>query len=80
MMFINYSQLCYASTKENNSFELRLMNQGGTSSQQSKIIAQCSAGTSILDNDVTCFTSVAQVLKQKLTIKLAHLNLEFFFL
>lgn len=61
-LYFIYAQLCYASTKENNSFELRLMNQGGTNSQ-SKIIAQCSAGTSILDNDITCFTSVAQVLQ-----------------
>ena len=36
------------------------MNQGAMNSQ-SKIIAQCSAGTTALDNDITCYTSVAQV-------------------
>lgn len=55
-------QLCYAATKDNNSYEVRVISQGATSSQ-SKIIAQCSAGTTILDNDITCYTSVAQVKK-----------------
>lgn len=55
-----YFQLCYAATRDNNSYEVRVINQGANSSQ-SKIIAQCSAGTTILDNDITCYTSVAQV-------------------
>ncbi len=55
-----YFKLCYAATRDNNSYEVRVINQGATSSQ-SKIIAQCSAGTTIHDNDITCYTSVAQV-------------------
>lgn len=54
-------QLCYAATKENNSFEVRLINQGATTSSESKVIAQCKTATTILGNEVTCYTSVAQV-------------------
>ena len=61
-IYISLTQLCYASTKENNSFEVRLMSQGINSQAHSKIIAQCSAGSSMLGNDVTCYTSIAQVL------------------
>ena len=60
-IYISLTQLCYASTKENNSFEVRLMSQGINSQAHSKIIAQCSAGSSMLGNDVTCYTSIAQV-------------------
>lgn len=61
-LYIIYAQLCYATTKENNSFEVRLMNQG-LSQKQSRTIAQCSAGTSNSDSEVTCFTSIVQVLE-----------------
>jgi len=61
-LYIIYAQLCYASTKENNSFEVRLMSQG-LSKKQSRTIAQCSAGTSNSDSEVTCFTSIVQVLE-----------------
>ncbi|XP_032783325.1 uncharacterized protein LOC116921182 isoform X2 [Daphnia magna] len=61
-LYLIYAQLCYAATKDNNSYEVRVINQGAASSH-SKIIAQCSAGTTILDNDITCYTSVAQILQ-----------------
>jgi len=61
-LYLIYAQLCYASTTDNNSFEVRLMSQG-LSFKQSITIAQCSAGTSYLNNEVTCFTSIVQVLK-----------------
>ena len=60
--FGTVSQLCYAVTRENNSFEVKVMSEGRSRSE-SKVIAQCSAGTSSLADEVTCYTSVVQVRK-----------------
>ncbi|XP_057369279.1 uncharacterized protein LOC130690287 isoform X2 [Daphnia carinata] len=61
-LYLIYAQLCYAATKDNNSYEVRVISQGADSSH-SKIVAQCSAGTTILDNEITCYTSVVQILQ-----------------
>lgn len=61
-LYLVYAQLCYAVTRENNSFEVKVMSEGRSRSE-SKVIAQCSAGTSSLADEVTCYTSVVQVLQ-----------------
>jgi len=61
-LYIIYAQVCYATTKESSSFEVRVMSRG-VSQKQSRKIAQCSLGSSDSDSEITCFTSLAQVLE-----------------
>lgn len=59
-IYMIYAQLCYTLTSKTNGFEIKLINPG-TSSSLSKTIAQCRSATTLLGNEVTCYTSVLQV-------------------